>query len=141
MCPVRQRRRGYAYIGPFDTEEEIEGICPWCIKDGSAARAFRGEFQDSASCEPVSSSEALDELLHHTPGYASWQQGEWKGHCGDFCACLGPVGYEEIAGFAEELVDDVPMETMRNLYKDGSPTGYLFRCLACGKHRIAWDID
>jgi len=140
-CPVCQRKRGYSYVGPFYSEGEVHGICPWCIKDGSAARAFGGEFQDSAACEPVSSSEALDELLHRTPGYNGWQQEQWLSHCGDFCAYLGSVGYEDISEFAEDLAADVPLEMMERLSKERSPTGYLFRCLTCGKSRLAWDSD
>jgi len=102
---------------------------------------FGGEFQDSAACEPVSSSEALDELLHRTPGYNGWQQEQWLSHCGDFCAYLGSVGYEDISEFAEDLAADVPLEMMERLSKERSPTGYLFRCLTCGKSRLAWDSD
>ena len=47
-CPVCDQQREYVYEGPFFAEEEVEGICPWCIHDGSAAEKFKGEFQDAA---------------------------------------------------------------------------------------------
>jgi uncharacterized protein CbrC (UPF0167 family) len=50
-CPVCNKKREYAYEGPFYSAEEVEDICPWCIKDGSAAAKYDGEFQDSASCD------------------------------------------------------------------------------------------
>ena len=34
VCPVCNEKREYVYDGPFYSEEEVEDICPWCIKDG-----------------------------------------------------------------------------------------------------------
>jgi len=42
-CPVCGHDRDYVYTGPFYSVDEIEGICPWCIKDGSAAQKYDGE--------------------------------------------------------------------------------------------------
>ena len=47
-CPVCGQDRNYVYQGPFYCIDEVEGICPWCIKDGSAAKKYDGEFQDAA---------------------------------------------------------------------------------------------
>ncbi len=41
-CPVCEKKRNYVYRGSFYSEEEVEGICPWCIADGSAAAKFDG---------------------------------------------------------------------------------------------------
>lgn len=51
LCPVCKETRDYVYEGPFFSEDDVEGICPWCIADGSAAEKCEGEFQDEESCE------------------------------------------------------------------------------------------
>src|ERR1700694_2069476 len=73
ICPVCQQVRACVYAGPFYAKENVEGICPWCIQNGSAAATYHGVFQDAASCEDAAP-EHLDELVHRTPGYTGWQQ-------------------------------------------------------------------
>ncbi|MCK4624201.1 MAG: CbrC family protein [Phycisphaerae bacterium] len=147
QCPVRQKHRDYTYEGPFYSTEEVEDICPWCIHDGSAAIRFKGEFQDSASAEEGPPPQALDELIHRTPGYCGWQQERWLAHCNDFCAFLGYVGWKEIEPIIGELQDDIEsegyaMEELKeSLLRGGSHQGYLFRCLHCGRHRFVCDLD
>lgn len=129
----------------------MEDICPWCIADGSAAKKYDGEFQDSASCEEVETVESLHELVFRTPGYSGWQQEVWLSHCGDFCSFVGYVGWKEIKEIADELKDDIDKiksetgmtqeEFERSLVKEGSHQGYLFRCIKCGKHRLTSDFD
>src|SRR5262249_14365167 len=145
LCPVCQRPREYVYRGPFYSVDDVEGICPWCIEDGSAARTYRGEFQDPASCEPVAEPRFVDELVHRTPGYFGWQQERWLSHCGDCCAFVGTVGWEDIEHIASELMEDIeaamggPRMTLgrfqESLVRGGGHQGYLFRCLVCGRHR------
>ncbi|WP_458787851.1 CbrC family protein, partial [Vallitalea sediminicola] len=76
-------------VGPFYAIEEVENICPWCIKNGKASEKYDGMFQDDQSCDKVNKEEYLDELVHRTPGYCGWQQEYWLSHCGDFCAFIG----------------------------------------------------
>lgn len=150
-CPVCDQQRDHVYEGPFYSEEEVEGICPWCIHDGSAAKKYNGEFQDAASCEETSKEEYVIELTTRTPGYSGWQQEQWLSHCGDFCAYKGPVGWKEIQHLEEELEHDIETilsdydltkkELQRSLKKDGSMQGYLFQCLHCGEHRLCADAD
>ncbi|MFX0112894.1 CbrC family protein, partial [Bacillus pumilus] len=52
-CPVCEREREYMYHGPFYSVENVKGICPWCIKDGLAAKKYDCTFQDDASCDDV----------------------------------------------------------------------------------------
>lgn len=151
LCPVCEREREYVYMGPFYSVEEIGGICPWCIKDGAAARKYGGAFQDAGSCDPVEDQARLEELTKRTPGYSGWQQEVWLGHCGDFCALKGYVGWNEVKHLAEELEEDLieitkdPRFSQENIerymVKSGSMQGYLFQCLHCGKHRLAVDMD
>jgi uncharacterized protein len=150
-CPVCKLEREYKYDGPFYTELEVEGICPWCISDGSAARLFNGEFQDPDNCDEVTDKEYLDELVHRTPGYIGWQQEYWLSHCGDFCAIIQYVGWEEIKHLENELVDDInsiclewgltEQEFKNMLLNEGSFQGYLFKCNHCSKHRLYVDSD
>ncbi|WKK83585.2 CbrC family protein [Marivirga arenosa] len=150
-CPICNQKRNYVYEGPFYSVDEVEGICPWCIKDGSAAKKYDGEFQDAASCDPVDKQEYLIELTTKTPGYSGWQQERWLSHCGDFCALKAYVGWAEIKDLKEELSDDLneiktdynltQEELEKYLVNNGSMQGYLFQCLHCKKHRVTIDLD
>jgi len=151
ICPVCNKEREYVYVGPGSYNPEVKGTCPWCIKSGEAAKRFGCEFQDPSSCEPVDKEEYVEELVERTPGYFGWQQEVWLSHCGDFCAIIGYVGWKEIEHLRDELKDDIeeilkrwgmPLsEFQRRLINGGSFQGYLFRCLHCGKHRLAVDYD
>ncbi len=151
MCPVCNKERDAVYEGPFYAFEEVEGICPWCIKDGSAAKKYDGVFQDSESCDSVANQEYLSELTRRTPGYSGWQQERWLSHCGDFCALKKYVGWADIKELKDELTNDIneiktnygltQVELENSLLNKGSMQGYLFQCLHCGKHRLTVDTD
>lgn len=149
VCPVCGKKTEYVYKGPFYSVEEVEDICPWCIADGSAAEKFDGMFQDDASCEEVDNGDYTDELIHRTPGYCGWQQEEWLSHCGDYCTFVGYVGWKELVdlGIVSDLNDDFERYELlddlskKQLEKGGSLQGYLFRCVVCGKYRLAVDSD
>lgn len=150
-CPVCEQDRNYVYEGPFYTEDEVAGICPWCIKDGSAAKKYAGEFQDTFSCDSVGKPEFLIELTTRTPGYSGWQQEKWLSHCGDFCALKDYVGWKEVNDIKDELSDDLneiksdfrltQEELEKYLVNNGSMQGYLFQCLHCKKHRLTIDTN
>ena len=141
----------YEYDGPFYSEHDVEDICPWCIADGSAAKKYDGEFQDTASCDEVNDSDKTDELIRRTPCYVGRQQEYWLAHCGDYCAFIGYVGMKalEDMGLADKLEDiyrkDVSMfdiEVIReNMINGGGLQGYLFRCLKCGKYQLYAGCD
>jgi uncharacterized protein len=151
VCPVCNKNRDYTYVGPFYSVEEIEGICPWCISDGSAAKKFEGEFQDVESCEDVEKEEFIDELIYRTPGYSGWQQEYWLSHCGDFCAIKSYVGWDDIKHLENELSNDIERITnefqitidifKQSLINGGDHQGYLFQCVKCGKHRLHSDLS
>ena len=151
ICPVCNEERDAVYTGPFYSTEEVDGICPWCIKDGNAAKKYEGEFQDAASCDSVDKKEYLIELTTRTPGYSGWQQERWLSHCGDFCALKNYVGWSEIKHLSDELNDDLSIikaeygltqkELESSLQNNGSMQGYLFQCIHCSKHRLAIDTD
>jgi uncharacterized protein CbrC (UPF0167 family) len=132
------------------TQHEIQCICMNCVADGSAAKKFDGEFIHDVE-KLVSDPLKTDELLHRTPGYLSWQGEYWLVCCDDYCEYLGPV----VASKLDELdaigISDAVMEECNNrcqlhlhrsdLLLSKSPSGYLFRCLHCGKYRLDIDFD
>lgn len=142
-CPVCEQVRAYVYVGPFLAKEEVEGICPWCIHDGSAAAKYQGTFQDPASCEEAAP-EYWEELLFRTPGYRGWEQQVWLSHHHDFCAFVGYAEWKEIEPVLEEFAEDLEStgDSYPELYRwgsSGSFQGYLFQCVVCGKRRLATD--
>jgi uncharacterized protein len=154
-CLACGRARGFTYVGPvYALENLADGFCPWCIADGTAAADFDAEFVDLGEDVPGSIAESvIDELLHRTPGYTSWQQERWLYHCGEACAFLGAVGRVglEVHADALEMLRGEnggfgwPAQQMEEyldaLSADGSPTAYLFRCLHCSAHLAYSDCD
>ena len=132
------------YIDQVYSSEDIDCICLSCIHDGTAAEKFDAEFVQYA--EKISDPEKRDELFKRTPGYMAWQGEYWLACCDDYCAYLGPVGISELdeLGIREEVLRDYaaqvpsyPLDVVNEyLSKDGDMTGYLFRCLHCGKYRL-----
>lgn len=137
------------YIEQVYTSDEVDCICLACIVDGSAAEKFHAEFVQYA--EKVSDPAKQDVLFHRTPGYMAWQGENWLACCDDYCAYLGPVGIAELEelGIKEEALKDYaaqvpsyPLDVVEEyLRKDGDMTGYLFRCLHCGKYRLYVDAS
>jgi len=144
-CPWCGDDRTYVYTGPVYAIVEPEPPpCPRCIADGSFAARFDAEFTDDA---PLSALDAdvIDEITRRTPGYSSWQGEQWMIHCDDAAAFLGPVGYEELqrhpAALAMLAAEEGSDDWLPALARDGSPTGYLFRCRHCGTELANWDVD
>ena len=129
--------------------EDIDCLCLSCVHDGSAAEKLNAEFVQDA--EEVADLQKRDELFHRTPGYVSWQGEYWLACCDDYCAYLGTVGIKELEdlGIKEEVLNDYAAQqpsysvdvVKEALYKDGDMTGYLFRCLHCGKYRLYVDAS
>lgn len=121
--------------------EDVDYLCLDCIASGKAAEKFDGHF--NSDFDDVDNPEAIDELMHRTPGYLSWQEPVWKACCNDFCAYLGTVGTKELEklGIADELFEeggsfDGYENARSELAKDGWFTGHLFQCLHCGKYLL-----
>jgi uncharacterized protein len=154
-CLACGRARGFTYVGPvYAVEEPTDGLCPWCIADGTAASAFDAEFTDAALDVPTDIAvSVIDELLRRTPGYNSWQQDRWLYHCADACAFLGAVGRHELEDHrdAREMLrhehdgfgwNERQVEAyLEALSTDGSPTAFLFRCLHCAAYLAYSDAD
>ena len=149
-CECCDKETSVYYSGPFYSVDEVECLCPECIKNGKASDKFDGTFQDESSCDGISDNEKLNELCTRTPGYSGWQQEYWLAHCDDFCAFIDYVGWREIEqmGIAIEIEEDIlsngeyPISMVKeHLSVNGRLQGYLFRCLNCNKHRLHIDCD
>jgi uncharacterized protein CbrC (UPF0167 family) len=140
-CPRCEQARGFAYVGPVHADEDVEGLCPWCIADGSAAERFDAEFTEVDGEVP---DEVLVELTQRTPGFTGWQEERWLVHCDEGAAYLGRIGYDELAAHPDALAmvrDEVGDDHTEALHPDGDATGYLFRCLHCGAHLAYADAN
>lgn len=137
--------RGLVYTGVPYADEELENtLCPWCIADGSAAERFDAEFADARDLETAGvSPDVIDEILHRTPGYTSWQTSRWLSHCGDACEFHGDLPKERLAMLTEQdkasiladLPDDAKWEILVNSYEPaGQPAIYWFICRHCGQN-------
>lgn len=149
-CDCCGEKTNIYYTNPFYSIEEIDYLCPWCIANGKAAKKFDGEFQDEASCDNVEKKEYIEELCHRTPGYCGWQQEYWLSHCGDFCAFIGYVSWNDIVkmGISNEIKKNYDQQSIGFTFEDiksymgnGSMQGYLFQCIKCGEYLIYADCD
>ncbi|SKA71069.1 hypothetical protein SAMN02745111_02153 [Eubacterium uniforme] len=137
------------YIEHLYTAEEVDCICLQCVSNGMAAKKFDAEFVSYA--DHVSDPEKWDELFHRTPGYLGWQDDYWLACCDDYCQYLGRVGIAELdkLGIKDEVLreyvqrdDAYSLEDVEKyLYKDGDMSGYLFKCIHCGKYHLWVDAN
>ncbi|WP_321473043.1 CbrC family protein [uncultured Paludibaculum sp.] len=149
-CLSCNRIRGYVYDGPVYSEKFhhlTHCLCPWCIADGSAARRFGAEFADSGTMDGVTN-EVREEIAKRTPGFLSWQEGQWLTCCSDAAEFLGAAGAKELAkqlpearrAVEQHLRDDFDLsgkelkEFMAALSKEDQPTAYVFRCRHCREY-------
>lgn len=150
VCECCGKETGYYYALPIYSTKDVDNICIECVANGKAAEKFDGEFIGDYDVK-VTDPDKVDELLHRTPCYASWQDPYWVSHCGDFCAFIDYVGMKELEDMdLADKLEDIYMQdesmfdldTIRDrMLKDGSLQGYLFKCLLCGKYRLYADCD
>jgi hypothetical protein len=157
-CACCNQQRGYIYVGPvFSVEELFECICPWCIADGSAHKKFDAAFTDAAgvggySGPSVVPNIVIEEVAFRTPGFSGWQQEYWLACCGDAAAFVGRAGRAELERQWPDAIPSIQQKCgmvdgadwqgyFRALDKDGSPTAYVFRCLHCGRDLGYSDCD
>jgi uncharacterized protein CbrC (UPF0167 family) len=150
VCEVCQQARGFVYAVPVYCLHQPKAVCPWCIADGSAARALEAMFSDDDPLISGGIPEAVvEEVTRRTPGYASWQQEVWMTHCGDACAFLGDASKETVSSLAgtereallhREGLRQADWERVAAGYEPGGdPAVYHFRCLHCGTSVFALD--
>ena len=153
-CARCGARRGYIYAGPVYAEADLPSrLCPWCIADGSAHRAYGVTFVDSEAFVGDVPQVSVDEIAERTPGYHTWQGERWPSCCGDATAFVAPVGIAELRRHYREaestalghIVHEMEISggaarrLLEALRRDASPTAYLFRCLRCAAYRVHVD--
>lgn len=137
------------YIEHIYSAENLDCICLECISNGSAAKKFDATFVSSA--ETVTDREKQDELFCRTPGYLGWQDEYWLACCDDYCQYIGRVGMSELNEMenGEEILQEYLMrddayseDVVRDcMHKEGDMSGYLFKCLHCGKYHLWVDAN
>lgn len=115
-CDCCGGARAYRYDGPIlDAMYNFLGdepcLCPWCIASGAAAATYTVVFQvpepDYASDAVVADDLADDELCRRTPGHKALQYPYWLNHCGDYCAFIDYVGWDDIRDVVPQILDDI----------------------------------
>lgn len=148
VCVCCKQARGYIYTGAFYSPMSLEddGICPWCISDGSAHRAFQAAFTETDLLGDWSEvPETVKKTVEtRTPGFTGWQSCQWWAHCGDAATYLGMAGGKEVLAHGPNCVERLRVdlgwdpgeefdEYIRDLHVDGHATAYLFKCRHCGE--------
>jgi len=152
ICEGCGNKSEYNYVGPIYSPHDIQQLCPWCIKNGTAAEKLDASFQQDFD-QSVKSEAAIEELVKRTPGYFTWQGEYWPSHCNDFCAFLGDVdgdGIQALLRKGDPVLEEALKEEAE-LYRlaedeflkalNGAICGYLFQCLNCRGHKLYTDLD
>lgn len=143
VCECCDAPTSIFFSGPVYGESEGAVLCPACIASGRAAEKLQCCFTIPECCDDIGDPDKLAELCCRTPGYEGIQQEHWLSHCGEYCAYLGQVSYEEMKGKIRREARETWHERPQRFDFDhacGSLDlqfeGYLFRCLVCGKHLL-----
>ncbi|MCL1948397.1 MAG: CbrC family protein [Turicibacter sp.] len=150
ICECCEKETTIYYTGVLYTPEEISTLCPDCIHSGRASATFDGQFVADIEDGATISKEAQTELFKRTPSYASWQDEIWLTHCGDGCAFIDYVGWDDIKGKLDDFADlradssdyaDDISHLEKYMHNGGDFQGYLFQCLHCHKYRLHADCS
>lgn len=140
VCSCCGENRGFECSAGIYSEYDVASICPWCVSDGSAAKKFSGEFNDTHHLECCAPALVIDEVARRTPGFTAWQQPYWVGHCGDACAFMGEATAAELDGVSGVAVDELlkdnglelgMWEDIKRNYDTSSTTVFRFDCIHC----------
>ena len=141
VCQCCGRQETLICEGPFYTDEEVEYVCPECIADGSAAKRFDMEYCEIAAKDRVSDPKKDEELLHHTPGFYSYNGSCWPSHCDDYCIYVEELYRKHLQDkeLMEELVKDPvwiewEFDSPEKVLLDQYIQVHMFVCPHCGKH-------
>ena len=133
-------------------------ICPYCIKDGSAADKFDGSFNDIVvefEGEVIDAEAArtpdkvIDELLHRTPGYSSWQGNQWIFYEKDGGVFQGDATVEAVTKASPESKAHFDAVNGIGMWEDfiedytgvGSVSVYHFKARTKEMDLFLWDMD
>lgn len=162
-CACCGRARGWIYSGSIYSIHDVVRVCPWCIADGSAHRRWDASFcqdiEDSSyqpnALQVVLAEEVVDQVLHRTPGYTSWQGAIWKTHCDDVCEFHGDISTDDLCALPPEaeqlfrrenswaLPEQMTLQafTQKRYTPKGDMSIYKFICRHCGIVRLHVDLS
>jgi uncharacterized protein CbrC (UPF0167 family) len=151
-CPCCEKTTPFVYAQKPYCADEVEDLCPWCIADGSAAKKFGAVFSDGRPLIKAGLKQAIvDEVVHRTPGYISWQQDSWLACCEDACEFHGDLKKEELPSLPPDTVaefrsknrvdDRIWTNLVAKYQPGGSPAIYKFVCRHCRKIHLGFDFD
>jgi uncharacterized protein len=142
--------RGFVVASVYAATDLDDAICPWCVADGSAARTHGASFVEDV--EAGASVDEIEELLHRTPGYASWQGERWLVHCAIPMVFHGDLTKAELRFLHDDdrdrfmkehpyLFEDQQWRSLVKHYEPGGqPALYKFKCSRCGTVRLGCDF-
>ncbi len=143
----------YLYGGPLYCEEDVERLCPECIKSGKAANDFKGTFVDIDEVKNVDKT-ALEILSKKTPGYDSYQDVIWNYCCKVPSEFQGIFSWEEVTtiGIEQEVKNailenqdfifyDVKFEEFIEILDDEAAQLVVFKCKHCNKISVQIFFD
>lgn len=151
-CRCCEQQRGYIYTCHAYCEDDLEeALCPWCIADGSAAARFDAMFSDDYPLVQAGlSAEVVEEVTRRTPGYSSWQEGEWLSCCGDACEFHGDPSRAHLAALPAPPTEIMEKTRWTSIEWTNFVGNYLpgqmslgiyhFICRHCGKSRYGVDF-
>jgi uncharacterized protein CbrC (UPF0167 family) len=151
-CTCCGQAGGYVYTGSVYGPAELrEKLCPRCIASGSAASKYKCFFSDEHPLTKAKLARPIVlEVSRKTPGYSSWQQGQWQVCCDDACAFHGDATKDQLKAMSGELLDRhlkkwrCSAERWQQLIDAYEPGGavsvFRFLCLHCGQPSYALDL-
>ena len=152
VCECCEKTKDYLYVAGIYAEEEILEICPWCIKDGSAASKWGGTFQDVYDVPAGVPQSIVEEVITRTPGYLSWQGNRWLFSKTDALLFHGTVIGSELLKEGDsnkiQTILDVlnnfcghwKMADIKKLDIDEVPSVYLFQDMETNEYRAYADL-
>jgi len=152
-CQCCGQSRGYVYLASVYSVDDLdEGICPWCIANGAAAKKFDATFSDSRPLELAGIPEQIiEEVTRRTPGYVSWQQDVWLVCCRDACEFHGDAPQVEVRSLSGEPLHELLTEIEWSAFEwngfiegyepGGDPAVYKFICRHCKRHHYGLDCS
>ena len=152
-CNCCGKKTDIYYSFYSDAKSKRVNVSPDCVHNGNAYATFGDDINNiryGEECADFMDKSKIEELTRCTPGYIFMQDGEWLYHCGDFCAFIGCVGWNDIEqmGIADEIKTYIyetyfskAEKIIDSLINSYTVTLYLFRCLHCGKYLLNYDYD
>lgn len=129
-------------------------LCPECIASGEAGKKYDIEF--NLVSDEIEDENKNFKVIKCTPPILSWNDMEFKTHCGDYAEYIGPAYWQDIENLGNEAINNIDEDLKLNYeifyvklkdLKKVTPNRdcgmhlHLFRCKHCGKYLIQIDLD